>query len=78
VIEQGTRATQRVVTGTLADLATKVQAAGIQSPALLIVGDVAQLHSTLHWFNSTRAGSDLDPRRLGFALAGTHEGRLSA
>jgi uroporphyrin-III C-methyltransferase/precorrin-2 dehydrogenase/sirohydrochlorin ferrochelatase len=78
VIEQGTRSNQRVVTGTLADLETKVHDAGIESPALLIVGDVTQLHSTLHWFNSTRAGSDLDPRRLGFALAGTHEGRLSA
>jgi uroporphyrin-III C-methyltransferase/precorrin-2 dehydrogenase/sirohydrochlorin ferrochelatase len=78
VIEQGTRAAQRVVTGTLADLESKVRTAGIESPALLIVGDVTQLHSTLHWFNSTRADADLDPHRLGFALAGTHEGRLSA
>ena len=78
VIEQGTRAAQRVVTGTLADLESKVRTAGIESPALLIVGDVTQLHSTLHWFNSTQADADLDPRRLGFALAGTHEGRLSA
>ena len=47
VIEQGTRATQRVVTGTLADLADKVRAAQIESPALLIVGEVARLHETL-------------------------------
>ncbi|MET0496875.1 MAG: siroheme synthase CysG [Steroidobacteraceae bacterium] len=52
VIEQGTHATQRVVTGTLAELADKVKAAGIQSPALLIVGEVTRLHATLRWFNT--------------------------
>jgi uroporphyrin-III C-methyltransferase/precorrin-2 dehydrogenase/sirohydrochlorin ferrochelatase len=56
VIEQGTQAAQRVVTGTLADLAQKVTAAGIQSPALLIVGEVTRLHETLRWFNA--AGDD--------------------
>jgi uroporphyrin-III C-methyltransferase/precorrin-2 dehydrogenase/sirohydrochlorin ferrochelatase len=73
VIEQGTRATQRVVTGTLGDLADKVRAAQIESPALLIVGEVARLHETLQWFNSTRP----DANEL-FALAGNPEGRLSA
>jgi uroporphyrin-III C-methyltransferase / precorrin-2 dehydrogenase / sirohydrochlorin ferrochelatase len=74
VIEQGTRVTQRVVTGTLADLAQKVRDAGIQSPALLIVGEVTRLHETLHWFNSTSPGAGLH----GLAF-GTHsEGRLSA
>ena len=56
VIEQGTQANQRVVTGNLAELAGKVVAAGIQSPALLIVGEVTRLHETLRWFNA--AGSD--------------------
>jgi uroporphyrin-III C-methyltransferase/precorrin-2 dehydrogenase/sirohydrochlorin ferrochelatase len=73
VIEQGTRATQRVVTGTLGDLADKVRAAQVESPALLIVGEVARLHETLRWFNSTRA----DSNEL-FAVAGNPEGRLSA
>ena len=76
VIEGGTRATQRVVTGTLADLAAKVHEAGVESPALLIVGEVTRLHETLHWFNSTRlntpGANDL------FALAGINEARLSA
>ncbi len=53
VIEQGTRATQRVVVAELHELAEKVQAEQIQTPALLIVGEVTRLHETLQWFNST-------------------------
>lgn len=52
IVEQGTRTQQRVVTGTLADLAQKARQAGIQSPALLIVGEVTRLHETLQWFNA--------------------------
>jgi len=52
IVEQGTRAEQRVVTGTLADLAQKARQSGIQSPALLIVGEVTRLHETLQWFNA--------------------------
>lgn len=55
VIEQGTQSSQRVVTGTLTDLAQKVIAAEIKSPALLIVGEVTRLHESLRWFNT--AGS---------------------
>jgi uroporphyrin-III C-methyltransferase / precorrin-2 dehydrogenase / sirohydrochlorin ferrochelatase len=55
IVEQGTRAEQRVVTGTLADLAQKARQAGMQSPALLIVGEVTRLHETLQWFNAAAA-----------------------
>jgi uroporphyrin-III C-methyltransferase/precorrin-2 dehydrogenase/sirohydrochlorin ferrochelatase len=55
IVEQGTRAEQRVVTGSLADLAQKARQAGIQSPALLIVGEVTRLHATLQWFNAAAA-----------------------
>jgi uroporphyrin-III C-methyltransferase / precorrin-2 dehydrogenase / sirohydrochlorin ferrochelatase len=55
IVEQGTRAVQRVVTGTLADLAEKARSAGMQSPALLIVGEVTRLHETLQWFNAAAA-----------------------
>jgi uroporphyrin-III C-methyltransferase/precorrin-2 dehydrogenase/sirohydrochlorin ferrochelatase len=72
VIEEGTRATQRVVLGSLTDLSVKVREASIGSPALLIVGEVTRLHETLHWFNSTRP----DTNDL-FAIA-ANEGRLSA
>src|SRR5919106_3111463 len=47
VIEEGTRAEQRVVTGTLADLPEKVREADVKSPALLIVGEVTRMHETL-------------------------------
>ncbi len=72
VIEQGTSARQRVVTGTLADLASRVQAAGIASPALLIVGEVTRLHETLHWFNAAGSSGEL------FNLLHPSEGRLRA
>ena len=76
VIEEGTRAEQRVVTGTLLDLAEKVRKANIQSPALLIVGEVTRLHETLRWFNAAAAQR---PSLLGaWSLAGHTEGRLSA
>ena len=42
VVQQGTTAAQRVVTGTLADLAQRVAAAGLSSPALTIVGEVVR------------------------------------
>jgi uroporphyrin-III C-methyltransferase len=47
VVQQGTTAAQRVVTGTLADLAEVVEAAGLKSPCLTIVGEVVRLHDEL-------------------------------
>jgi uroporphyrin-III C-methyltransferase/precorrin-2 dehydrogenase/sirohydrochlorin ferrochelatase len=55
IVEQGTRAEQRVVTGTLADLSQKARQADVQSPALLIVGEVTRLHESLQWFNAAAA-----------------------
>jgi uroporphyrin-III C-methyltransferase/precorrin-2 dehydrogenase/sirohydrochlorin ferrochelatase len=57
VVEQGTCANQRVVTGTLATLERDVAAAGLDSPSLLIVGEVTRLHESLKWFG---AGAALD------------------
>ncbi|MFY8274423.1 siroheme synthase CysG [Pseudoalteromonas sp. SSDWG2] len=51
IIENGTRKSQRVVTGTLVELDNLVQTHAIQSPALLIVGEVASLHHQLAWFS---------------------------
>jgi siroheme synthase len=40
VIENGTLPTQRTVTGTLGELGALVRSQEIQSPALLLIGDV--------------------------------------
>ncbi|MEO8081536.1 MAG: uroporphyrinogen-III C-methyltransferase [Caldimonas sp.] len=52
VVQQGTTQEQRVVTGTLADLAERVEAAGLQSPCLIIVGEVVRLRDSLDWFEA--------------------------
>lgn len=48
LIEQGTLPEQKVVTGTLANILEK--AAEIKPPAIIIVGEVVNLHSMLDWF----------------------------
>jgi uroporphyrin-III C-methyltransferase/precorrin-2 dehydrogenase/sirohydrochlorin ferrochelatase len=53
LVENGSRANQRVVLGTLADLPERALAEKVRSPALLILGEVAGLASELHWFGST-------------------------
>jgi uroporphyrin-III C-methyltransferase / precorrin-2 dehydrogenase / sirohydrochlorin ferrochelatase len=57
IIAQGTTANQRVITATLATIRGVSSEAGLESPALLVVGDVVALHSSLAWFN---AGGALD------------------
>lgn len=53
VVQNGSTKRQRVVTADLATLPGKVQAAGITSPALIIVGTVVSLHKKLAWYNPT-------------------------
>jgi len=50
VIENGTRAGQRVITGTLETLLLKTSQAQVKSPALIIVGSVVGLRDKLSWF----------------------------
>jgi uroporphyrin-III C-methyltransferase len=47
VVERGTLPEQRVITGTLGDLAGRAAAAGVRSPATVIVGPVVELGSRL-------------------------------
>jgi len=49
VVQQATLPQQRVVTGTLADLAQRVEEAGLRPPTLVIVGDVVKLRDSLNW-----------------------------
>ncbi|MCO7189793.1 siroheme synthase CysG [Pseudoalteromonas sp. XMcav2-N-2] len=53
IVENGTRKSQRVVTTELGQLAAQIEANNIQSPALLIIGEVAALHQELAWFGKT-------------------------
>ena len=66
VIERGTTTAQRVIAGTLTTLAARVRAAQVESPALLIVGEVTQLASELAWF-----GEFVSRSPLGSAEPGT-------
>jgi uroporphyrin-III C-methyltransferase len=50
VVQDGSIATQKLVTGTLADAADRVAQAGLQSPCLTIIGKVVKLHEALAWF----------------------------
>ncbi len=50
VVEKGTRPGQRVVTGTIADIARKVHEAGFTGPAMIIIGTVVTLRDKLAWY----------------------------
>jgi len=50
-IQDGTTPRQRVVTGTLANIAEKVTDAGLTSPVITVVGDVVALRETLAWYD---------------------------
>jgi len=56
VIERGTLPGQMVVTGTLADIQGK--AADFQSPCIIIVGRVVELHNTLDWFHAASEAAE--------------------
>ena len=52
LVENGSRPQQRVIAGTLAVLPETARHHHVQSPALLIVGEVAALAGQLHWFGA--------------------------
>jgi uroporphyrin-III C-methyltransferase/precorrin-2 dehydrogenase/sirohydrochlorin ferrochelatase len=51
LIAQGTLENQRVITGTLATIADAAARSRLESPTLLVVGEVVSLHDSLAWFN---------------------------
>src|SRR5918912_1331155 len=66
VIERGTTAQQRVVEGTLADIAERAAAADIRPPATTVVGAVAALRASLAWFEAAsrqRTGDDVGAKQ---------------
>jgi uroporphyrin-III C-methyltransferase/precorrin-2 dehydrogenase/sirohydrochlorin ferrochelatase len=61
IVDNGTRANQRVVTGTIADLTEKSRAAGLKGPTIVIVGSVVTLREKFAWYE----GADVAPREGG-------------
>jgi uroporphyrin-III C-methyltransferase/precorrin-2 dehydrogenase/sirohydrochlorin ferrochelatase len=58
VIAQGTLPNQRVITATVATIADVASHADLESPALLVVGEVVSLHASLAWFGDVVARRD--------------------
>jgi len=52
VIQWGARASQRVVTGTLATIADEARSAGLTNPAVIVVGEVVALREELSWYEA--------------------------
>lgn len=52
LVENGSRPEQRVVLGRLGELPERAEAFAVRSPALLILGEVAALGASLHWFGA--------------------------
>ncbi len=57
LIENGSRPDQRVIIGTLANLAERAVFHAVRSPALLILGEVAALATPLSWFGRPPLGA---------------------
>lgn len=53
LIEQGTTAQQRVITGTISSLPEKIDHLAIKPPTLMIIGTVVSLREQLNWFQNT-------------------------
>jgi uroporphyrin-III C-methyltransferase/precorrin-2 dehydrogenase/sirohydrochlorin ferrochelatase len=54
LIEQGTTAHQRTLTGTLATMVDVVAGHSVHAPTLIIVGDVVKLHPHLSWYGESK------------------------
>ena len=49
-VRWGTRPDQQTISGTLATLADRIEAADLKPPATVIIGEVVQLHEKLGWY----------------------------
>ena len=66
VIQEGTTGQQRMVTGTLADIAQRAQEAGLSSPATTVIGSVVDLHETLDWYAGAGQRQDVPTHTLAY------------
>lgn len=56
-IQWGTTPQQRTVTGTLMTIAAEVERAGLEAPAVTVVGEVVRLREQLRWFDLEHTGA---------------------
>ncbi len=61
LVENGSRAQQRVVTGNLGNLPDRAAIHAVRSPALLILGEVAALAPSLAWFGQPPLSATVHP-----------------
>ncbi len=52
LIRWGTRAEQKTLIGTLADIVKKAEAAALEPPTVIVVGEVVKLRAKLNWFET--------------------------
>ncbi len=52
LIRWGTRSSQRTVVGTLKDIVGKAEAAELEPPTVIVVGEVVRLREQLNWFET--------------------------
>jgi len=50
IVDNGTRPNQRVITGTIADIAVRATEAGLKGPSMILIGSVVTLRDKLAWF----------------------------
>jgi siroheme synthase len=50
IIQEGTTPRQRIVYGTVANIAERASQAGLTAPALTVIGRVVEVSETLRWF----------------------------
>ncbi len=67
VVRYASRDNQQVVTGTVLNIAKRVEESGITSPALIVIGGVAEKHSTLSFKATFRSISELAQLQLDLA-----------
>ena len=76
LVQWGTWAQQRVVTGTLATIVEEVRRAGLTPPAVCVVGEVVNLRPALRWFDNL-ATRPLHGKRILVTRAREQAGGLS-
>jgi len=65
IVSKGTAPDQKVLTGTLANIAERQAEAKLEAPALIIVGEVVNLHEQLAWFGDQAEGAENLTHALG-------------